>query len=312
MDVIQSFLLTISRQRLSVMEQRVLLKIVESLQVHFRGRLLKDDLGKWKGNLPEHFFLSVQMSEVLNGSKHYEDVTAAVKSLCGKVIEWSEPRTNSWHSTAIIFDATHIKGSGVVSFFVPRSLVALILDFSSGFSRFSLENIFSLKSPYAMRMYALMSSQKRPIALRIETLYAMFSLGNKYSQVSDFEKKVLRPAKDALDSLKLNSFSYSANKPGRKIISYTFFPIHREIGDKAALLAKLPVSAVCSAHLKQRLMRDFGFSNRELSAHKEMLDEFSKLPEMEMKIADIFHRYTKSNKGKGWVIAAMRSEVENV
>lgn len=311
MDIIQSFLVTVSRNRLSVMEQRILYKIVESLQVQFRGRLLKDDFGKWKGTIPEHFAIALQMSDVLNGSKHYEDVIAAVKSLCGKVIEWSEPRSGIWHSTSFIFDARHLKGSGVVTFFVCADLIRLVLNFSYGFSRFNLEKILTLKSPYAMRLYALMSSQKHPIALRISSLYEMFSLSGKYAQVSDFEKKILRPAKKILDDAKINSFSYQANKPGRKIVSYTFFPIHREFGDKKALLAKLPVSAVCSGRLKQRLMRDFGFSNRELSAHKEMLDEFSKVPDFEMKLADIFHRFSKSNKGKGWVIAALRSEVEN-
>lgn len=311
MDIIQSFLVTISRNRLSVMEQRVLYKIVESLQVQFRGKLLKDNFDKWRGTIPEHYAVSLQMAEVLNGSKHYEDVVLAVKSLCGKVIEWSEPRSCAWHATSLIYDARHLKGSGIVSFFVCADLIRLILDFSFGFSRFDLEKMLALKSPYAMRLYALMSSQRHPIALRISTLYEMFSLSGKYSQVSDFEKKILRPAKKALDDAKMNSFSYQANKPGRKIISYTFFPIRREIGDKKSLLAKLPVSAVCSGRLKQRLMRDFGFSNRELSAHKEMLDEFSKVPDFEMKLADIFHRFTKSNKGKGWVIAALRSEVEN-
>ena len=292
------------------MEQRVLLWVVKELQVHFRGRLLRDNLRKWE-DLPTCYRVSVQMSDVLQGSRHYEDVLVAVRSLCGKVIEWREPRAESWHSTSIIYEARHEKGSGVVSFYVSVSLLELILDFSFGFSKFSLENIFRLRSPYAMRLYALMSSQRRPVTLRVESLYGMFDLSGKYAQVSDFEKKVLRPARKSLDDLKMNSFSYAANKPGRKILSYTFFPIHREFDDKKKLLAQLPVSAVCHAQLKKVLLDEFGFSSRELGSHKELLDEFSKLPSWESSLSDILHRFRKGAKGKGWVIAALRGEVDN-
>lgn len=292
------------------MEQRVLLQVVRGLQVRFRGRLLAEDLQK-RAEIPTSYKVSLQMSDVLAGSRHYEDVLDAVRSLCGKVIEWREPRAATWHSTSIIYEARHEKGSGVVSFYVSVSLLALILDFSFGFSKFSLENIFRLRSPYAMRLYALMSSQRRPVAFRVETLYQMFDLSGKYAQVSDFEKKVLRPAKKILDELKINSFSYSANKPGRKILSYTFFPIRREFDDKKKLLAQLPVSAVCHAQLKKVLLDEFGFSSRELGSHKELLDEFSKLPSWESSLSDILHRFRKGAKGKGWVIAALRGEVDN-
>lgn len=54
-----------------------------------------------------------------------------------------------------------------------------------------------------------------------------------------------------------------------------------------------------------------GFTTKEISAHKILLNDFCKLPYCTDTIYNIERRFRKGKKNKGYVIAAIRDEVDN-
>lgn len=311
MELVQSFIYSFARVKLSLYEQRIMLKIVEHAQVHIKGLWIKKNLTRVPHD-GDNLKLVLQSSDILSdGSHHYEDVMAAVRGLESRQFEFFDTETNTWHATPIIYNARLRKGSGVFSFYVADIVYDVILDFTKGFSKYNLEKALALDSPYAVRLYAMVASQTRPLTLSVEELYKTFGVVGKYSQTADFLKKVIEPSRQHLDWAGLNSFRWEPVKLGRKIVQITLIPVKREPERVADLLAKLPVSAVVQKELNMAMMAKFGFSSRELGAHKAVLESFGKMPNWVDKLMEIEHRFLKGQKSKGYVINAIRGEVKD-
>lgn len=310
MELIQSFVYTIQRSKLTLYEQRILLKIVEHAQTRLRGLVIKDNLYKW-----QHDFDNVEMlipiKDILtDGSQHYVQVRKAARLLSDRTFEFQDAATGDWFCTSVIYNVKHSPRSGVIKFYVSRVLFDVILDFSKGFRQYSLETALMLPSPYASRLYSLMCGQSSPLRLEIAELKKMFGVENKYTQTADFIKKIIVPSQKLLDEKNCTSFTFSRIKNGQKVVALLFFPVKRDEPRKEQLAAKVSTSFFMSKEIQVTLMQIAGFSYKELSAHKVLLNEFSKLPECYSVLIDIVNRMVTYNKKKGYVIAAMRSEVQ--
>ena len=311
MEIVQSFIFSLARVRLSLYEQRILLRVVESAQVYLHGLWLKDNLKQIDGPTANVRIDIVVKDLLTEGSKHYEDVKEAVLSLQKRTMEYYDSTKRTWYATPIIYNASMKQGSGVITFYVASAVFRCILDFTKGFSRYNLEKALQLPSPYAVRMYALMASQTHPITLKVEELYKTFDVVGKYSQTSDFIKKIIDTAKANLDSLGMSSFTYSTVRSGRRISAITFTPVRRDLKAASALMAQLPLSALVAKELKISLMQKFGFSARELSAHKQLLERFGKIDCWPQKLMEIEHRVKKGDKTKGYTINAIKGVVSD-
>lgn len=310
MELIQSFVYTIQRSKLTLYEQRILLKVVEHAQSRVRGLVIKDNLYKW-----QHDFDNVEMlipiKDILtDGSQHYVQVRQAASLLTKRSFEFQDAETGNWFSTPVIYNVSHSPRSGVIKFYVSRVLFDVILDFSKGFRQYSLETALMLPSPYASRLYSLMCGQTSPLRLEISELKKMFGVEDKYAQTADFIKKIIVPSQKLLDKQNCTSFTFSRVKNGQKVVALLFFPVKRDEPRKEQLAAKVSTSLFMSKEIQITLMQIAGFSYKELSAHKVLLNEFSKLPDCYSIIIDIVNRMISYNKQKGYVIAAMRSEVQ--
>lgn len=311
MEIIQSFIYSFARVKLSLYEQRIMLKIVEQAQIYIKGMWLRENMCRvpHEGSNIE---ISLVVKDILSeGSKHYEDVKQAVKALEKRQFEYYDSEDKTWHLTPIIYNARIRVGTGVVKFYVADIIYDCILDFTKGFSKYNLEKALQLDSPYAVRLYALLCAQNRPQTYRVDDLKKMFGVESKYDQTADFIKKVIRPAQAKLNAMGMNSFNFEKLTVGRQIVAIIFTPVKHEEHAAAQVLAKLPLSAVVLKELKIVLLQKFGFSSRELSAHKELLDHFGRIPQWFNKLMDIEHRMHKGDKSKGWVIQAIRGEVKD-
>lgn len=309
MDLIQSFLYTTSRVRLSLYEQRLMLCIVEHAQERVKGCLIKDNLVKMDHSFDNVFFSVPAIKVLPKGNQHYEYVREAVLALMERKVQFWDSSSKTWIATPILYNAKYSKGSGCVTFYVSRTVFDVILDFTKGYRKYELEVALSLDSPYAARMYALMNGQPRPLRLDIAVLKKMFGVEDKYAQTADFIKKVIEPSKKALDAIGANSFTYSRIKSGIKVVALLFFPVKRVDESKKAQLAKTAVSYIMPKEIKILLMRLAGFSLKELAAHKQMLEDYAKLPSCYEVLQEIINRANDRGKEKGYIIAAMRSEI---
>lgn len=310
MDLIQSFVYSASRAKLSVYEQRIMMKISEHAQSIVKGVVIKDNLNQWQHDF-ENVFFSIKARDLMTeNSQHYEYVYQAVRDLQKRQVEFLSSDGKTWFCTPILYNAKVVKGSGAIQFYVSRTVFDVILDFSKGFRKYDLEIAFSIQSPFAARMYVLMNGSKRPLTIKIEDLKKMFGVSGKYGQTADFIKKVIVPARDYLDSLNCNSFTYSRQFSGKKVTALTFFPVVRTDESKKSQMAKTAVRFILPKELAILLIQWAGFTVKELSAHKQLLDDFAHLPGCYQILQEIINRAKNRGKEKGYIIAALRSEIE--
>lgn len=311
MQVVQSFLFSIGRGGLSLYEQRLLLSIVDNVQVFVKGKVLKK-LKKNDINLPHYLRIVVDVSTLLtDGSTHYNYVREAARSLARKTIEYWDTDGDTWRLYSIIDNVFYAKRSGQLSFTVNYDLLSLICDFSKGFSRYELNTAIQLSTSYTVRLYSLLNSMSSPYKLSIQDLRNMFCCNDKYSRNSDFIKRIIEPAKQELDMMQCNSFDYQLITKGRKITHILFIPIRRQQQTTEQLAAQASLSFFVEREVYLLLLNYMGFTYKELSCHKILLKNFCSLPASLDRLQNIYDRAKRKSMEKGYIINAMKSEVTN-
>ncbi len=309
MQLIQSFIYSITRVKLSLYEQRILLKVVEHAQIRLKGMLIKDHLVKLNHDC-DNVQIVVPIRELLDeGNQHYRHVHNAAVALMNRSFQFYNSESRTWFASPVIYNVQHTDKSGLLTFYVSRVLFDVILDFTKGYRQYNLKTALSIPSPYASRLYSLMCGQDQPIRFEVKALKEMFGVADKYDQTADFIKKVIEPSKKILDAQGCTSFTYSRVKQGVKVVALLFFPVKREEDEKAKLRPKISTYYFLSKELRFYLFSKVHFSSRELGAHKELIEEFVKLPDAVATIMAIYDRWLAGNKSKGYIIAAMRSAV---
>lgn len=309
MEITQSFIMTMSRARLNMYEQRILVKIVEHGQDLLKGLPMEHNLKRLKHDL-DNVRIEVPVRYILSDkSNHYEHVYDAARTLMRKVFEVYDTDTRTWYATPYIYNVSHVSKSGNLVLWVSRAFFNTLYDFTKGYSRYVLETAMTLKSPYAVRLYVLMCGQSHPITYPIDYLKELFGVSQEYKQTADFIKRVIEPARKELDANGCNSFTYSRVKDGQKVVALQFFPVQKVENTKEKLLARISVSSLISRDIYLFLTNHCGFTYRELSSHKVLLDKLAKVPDCMGMLQMIEHRFRKGNKTKGYIINALRSEL---
>lgn len=308
MELTQSFLLSVTRVRLSLYEQRILTKIVEHGQSVLKG--LSPMQYKYVTNPFDNEKIDVPVKYILtDGSKDYKKVYDACKALMSRRFEFYEPKTKTYYADTVIHNVMHISGSGKVSFQVSRVLFDVMFNFSLGYKAYDLEKALSLPTPYAVRMYVLLNNQKTPITWDVDKLKDMFGVSDKYKQTRDFIKKVIEPARQALVHHSCNGFTYSREIEGRKVVALRFFPVkvkeqevtqYQDMGKEGLINYKA---------VQTMLHEDCGFTWKETHANRETLLKFSRIPQCVDVLNAVITRAKKKRMEKGYIINAMKSEI---
>lgn len=310
MTVYQSYLSAIIKGRYSLYECRLFLQIVKAAQPLFSGKRMAHLMQSQVCVDGLNLNLSVQISTILSdGSKHYEDVKEAARSLEAKIVEHYDPVAKIWRSAPLIYNVQMVDNSGVITFSAAKWLMSYIVDLCKGYTSYDIASALSLKSSYSTRLYMIFCSLSQPIVFKIQFFRELFGLSDKYAQPRDFIKRVIDPALAELESEALNSFRYEVIKAGRKIDALKLIPVKRQQKSKSELAAMAGLSAFCDPVLRSILSTRCDFSARELGAHKELLMRFGKVPCWQDHLSLIIERQRRKRASKGYIIASMRSVV---
>lgn len=309
MDIKQSFVLAISRVKLSLYEQRILIKVIEYGQQRLKGLWMRENLKKLSHDY-DNVRITIPVKYILSdGSQHYEHVYDAARSLCTRRFEFEDEERKIWHVTSLIYNVQLKKRSGLLSFYVSRTFFDVLYDFSRGYCQYDLETVLTLPSPAAIRFYVLFNGQHNTIYYGIDTLKAMFGVADKYAQTADFIKKIIDPAKKALDDAGCNSFTYEKIKRGQKVVQIAFTPVRKTDLSNNAQLAKTSVSMILPSDIQKVLTLEAGFTLKELQAHKVLWESLAKHPAAIDIVDNILTRARRLRKEKGYIINAIRSEL---
>lgn len=307
MELVQSFLLSVTRVRLSLYEQRILTKIVEHGQSVIQGlskqqyKYITNPFDNEKITLPIRYILS-------DGTKDYKKVIDACKALMSRKFEFYEPSTKTYYADTIIHNVIHISGTGKVSFQVSRVLYDVMFNFSLGYKAYDLEEALSLPTPYAVRMYVLLNNQTKPIEWRIDKLKEMFGVSDKYTQTADFIKKVIEPARLALVNNKTNGFTYAKIRESNKVVSLRFFPVKVEKQDEIMYKDLTREQLTQYKAVQISLANDCGFTWKEITANTATIKRFASLVGAFDTFMSIIQRAKRKQMDKGYIVNAMKSE----
>ena len=212
-DIVTSFVYTWARQKeMSILEQRVVLRIMEHASNQLKGIKLKDNLRKVDLGL---FNVTITMpaSDVLFNTKmKHGDIEKALYALRSRSFEYKD--NNRYSVCGFINNATYVYRSGVITVEVDNRIWDVLSDFSRGFKRFELNKALALPTSSALQFYMIMSGQEKPLRLSIEELKSWLGIApDKYKKdgkdrIDHLEERVLRPVKKLLDSTCPYTFTY--------------------------------------------------------------------------------------------------------
>ena len=326
-DIVTSFVYTWARQKeMSILEQRVVLRIMEYASNHLKGIKLKDHLHKIDLGL---FNVTITMpaSDVLFNTKmKHHDIEKALYALRSRSFEFRDD--NRYTVCGFINNATYVYRSGMITVEVDNRIWDVLSDFTLGFKRFELNKALALPTSSALQFYMIMSGQERPLRLSIAELKNWLGIpADKYTKdgkdrIDHLEERVLRPVKRMLDDTCPYTFTYEKLRQNPSnckspVVGFELIPVYQEKFrdqelERVHLTAKVSLGFI-SPQVTNYMKHQMGFSKDNLNPHKELLIRAIKiLPDIMKTLEDIQGlRRTKTGetKGIGWVIQAIRGEV---
>lgn len=319
-SVVESYIFTTMRGDNGLYSERLLVRLVEIAQRELHGLEFRDgkDIGKVEIGQLGDAEITLPVRDLLAGddNKNYAYAKAAVKGLMGRFLEYEDE--GRYQATSILNDVDIDKIAGKMVIRVNRNIWRAMLDFSKGFRRYDLEVAIKLKSRYSLRLYKLVSQQKKPISLGIDDLKRMLGIEGKYKRLDDFEKNVLKPAQKELDEVAPYSFSYSFNasksaevnkgRRGRPVItSITFIAIKKELNRTVESLRKsISPKFLLGESLYNLLTQKFGFDYTGLVANASLLDIANKELYLEDLLQQIAPAALRADNPQGYVINSIR------
>lgn len=297
----------------SVYEIRIFMKIVEHANHLIQGERVSKLIGKAICTDGINCNFSVPLKEIGGDTHHGDEFKKALHELHNKDIEFYDTNTHTWHLCSVIDNINIIEGDSTLYFTTPRWLINYILNFINGnFTMYDLQAAMSLPSAYAVRMYWIVCNQSRPLKFSIAILRQMLGVpDNKYNTTKDFVKRCVETPQHMLEERNLNGFNYKMLK-GEHGKAYKYIeiaPVKRQLKSPSQEVAGAALGAWCDPILRQYLTNQCNFTIKELSPHKDLLMKYSHIEKWQEKIVMINERARKGRKGKGYIINAMKSEV---
>ena len=319
-NLMQSYIFTAAKYDFTAYEKRIMYRLVECAQDEIAGIKIKDNLRKIQPvQLGREITLST--SSILKNEKdeNYAIAKKAFLSLCEKIIVYEDE--NYWTATPIITKPKISKKEGTVTFLVFDEIWKCILDFTKGYRKFELITAMKFKSVYAMRFYELLSGQTAPLYVPLEGpdgLRERFGLQGKYKLTTDFKRKVLDVAKKELDEYSPYSFVAKEEKPGKKVIGWTLFPVFFEDREDPALqeqarMAKVTARLQLDGNVYDYLRHSFEFKSEEINKNKKTLIEGqNRIPDFMGFLGELKKGARLAENPKGYVIGAIKRKLKEV
>lgn len=316
-NVVQSYIFTTAKYDFSTYEKRIIYRLIEFAQDEIKGIMIRDNLHKIEPTLFGRE-ITMPISDILKdeSDKNYTIAKKSFGALSEKFIIYEDD--DIWQKTPIITNPKIKKNEGISKFYVFDEIWKSLLDFTKGYRKYELVTAMQFKSVYSMRIYELISGQKRPLEFSIEHLREMFCIKDKYSNANDFKRWVLDVAKKELDENSPYSFNYKEVKEGRKVVGFKFFPTFNPDNKDANLYetelrSKVSASAQISREAYDYFRFSFEFKTDEISKNKKTIIEGEKkIPDFIGFLSSLVGPSKTANNRIGYVINAIKKKTAEI
>lgn len=339
-NITESYIFASGRRDLSVYSERLLLSLVKTAQKQIYGVDLSDPANRRQlsiGNLGE-VQVEIAAKELL-GSDHdtnYTDAKEAVLELMSKKIEHERPlirkgknilgpdgkQIYEYEAHTLLNDVYINLKPGTIIVNVNKKTWEEILDMSRGYKSYDMYVAQRLSRTCSIRMYKLICNQRTPLKYKISDLRAMWRMENKNKATKDFIKNTLKSAKEELDRMSPWTFEYETvcaenadvnkGRRGRKsITSVIIKPVHRIAFDSdTKALAPLSPSIALTRPVTNRLVRNFGFSQREIKNNLVLFVTAAKHFDLEEFLINLTPTVSRARNPQGYVVNAVKNHLK--
>ena len=222
--VVKSNRLIEASYRLSLIEQRIILLAIVYARKTGRGLNALDFVPVTAKDYAEQFCVDERNA--------YLQIKEAGITLYkrGFVLHDTDPESGKPRviNARWISAASYIDGAGTIQICFSPQIVPYITRLEAEFTRYKLEKVAQMSSPYAIRLYELLmqwgSVGKREI--KLEWLKKSLMLEKDYPRLFDFKKRVVDVAVAQINAQSDLTVSYTQRKTGRTVshLIFTFAP----------------------------------------------------------------------------------------
>jgi len=162
----------------------------------------------------------------VSGHSKYKEIKEITKKLRERTIVIKNLQENSETQVGWVSSFKYYNQEGYIKIRLDPELIPYFLKLKERFTQYQLKNVIKLKSSYSIRLYELLKQYEKVKERYFELPTLKRILGIKpeeYKLYGDFNRKVLKKAKEELKEKTDLKFSYKEKKDARKVIGIYFF-----------------------------------------------------------------------------------------
>lgn len=313
---------------LTIHQIRLILRIIEYCQKELNGIKIKDNLRQLEYQRDD-VLLRMPVSDVYFSDFTLDDIKSDLGNLRDRRIEFYDKPNRIWNACGIIEKPYVFEGTGIMEFKIDLKFWKILLNMAHGIRKCELNKALALPTFNAIWFYILISEKKEPFRITIPHLKERLGISpddykraDGKDRIDNLEARVILPAQKALKESCPYTFEYEKIRKNPKnerspVRLLVFKPVYqpdyrdKDLAKKSAI-AKTSVSLI-NQEVYDYMMQTMGFELKELQSNKMLIAEATEImPHFLEKLRDIQNRRRLQNKEKGWIINAIRSEVEEV
>ena len=206
---------------LDLVEKRLILLAIARSRKSGKGITANDPLEIYASDYAESFNVERQAS--------YMALKSATESLFNRHFTYetlTEKGNLSIHKTRWTADISYVEKESKVKIIFSPSVVPFITDLEKRFTSYFLDDISSLTSIYAVRLYELIiswrSTRKTPVFELFELRKKLGVAENEYKRMFDFKKRVMDIAITQINNHTNIFVKMEQHKRGRSIYGFSF------------------------------------------------------------------------------------------
>ena len=227
-----------------------------------------------------------------------------------------------------VLNEDNVSGTLNTNIRVSNDLWDVFTKFAKGYREFELNKALALPTGYSLRFYMLMSGQVYPLDISLDNLKERLGIpADKYKdkngkdRIDNFEERVLKPAKAALDESCPYAFNYvkvreNPNNKRSKVTGFRFYPVYQpqfrdEELEVKELQAKVTARHQIDSHVYEYLRYSCGFTSEEINRNKEtLITAQEKIADLIGELAILNGKSREKNNPKGWIINSLKGKIK--
>lgn len=195
-NISQSNALTSARYQFSLIEKRIVYKIIEAVRKNHVE--VEGEKTVWN-----NLVLYMSFSDLKEVAEHKRRIKDAILELRSKNIEIEDEETGEWGAMGFINTSKFHPKTQLFEFEVSKDLLPHLVELTKKFTSLELTTIIALKSIYSQRLFEFCSMwrTKGYFFYEIDALREMFLIENKYTSHTLFKTFVLDVAQSEIKGL---------------------------------------------------------------------------------------------------------------